>query len=276
MHVLDNPWAVFRFDNEQHRTWLAHNITALELDVLFVGPLTRVGMNEAGTLQETRDFSQLLESVRNLAGRPITFVLVHHQNKGGQVSGAWEGAGDTLLHVTAQGHGKTRVHVQKARWASSWHGKSIQLVWADGEGFLVADAPQRDTNTIADEILAAVLAEGGRGWNQVAKSVSGNAVKTRAVRDQLLEAGQLVDANAAQGRRTMVLWHPNDPLCPVRLDTDTPLDTPEGDGPESVTVSLCPPLKGHRTLDADAPSPDRAELDHLNATTSDTPEADFA
>ena len=232
LHVLETPWGLFSFADESHRAWLAAAVDELDLDLVILGPLTRIGMNDAGTLQETRDFSGLLADVRARANRPITFVLIHHENKGGQVSGAWEGAGDTLLHVQAQGHGRTRLVFQKARWASDWHGKSLQLLWAEGEGFTVTDTPQRTAGTIADEILGAVRAQGGQSWNTYADVVRGNAVKTREIRDQLLDAGQLVDAN--EGRRGMLLWDSQDPLCPLRLDTDTPRTHPGGNRGEIV------------------------------------------
>jgi len=42
----------------------------LELDVVMLGPVTRSGMNEAGTLQETRDYMALVSDIRRRAGRP--------------------------------------------------------------------------------------------------------------------------------------------------------------------------------------------------------------
>ena len=80
-------------------------------------------MDAAGTLQEVRDFMALVEELRRATERRLTVVLVHHENKGGQVSGAWEGAGDTLCHVQGQGHGRTRLFFQKARWASEQHAR---------------------------------------------------------------------------------------------------------------------------------------------------------
>lgn len=224
--ILDIPWARFTFTEETHRAWLAEAASARELDVIFLGPLTRIGMNEAGTLQETRDFSGLLADVRARCPRPLTFSLVHHENKGGQVSGAWEGAGDTLFHVQGQGHGRTRLVVQKARWASNWHGKSLQLLWTDGESFKVGDA-ESDLNAIADTILAAVRSNGGASWNDVQKTIGGSAAKCRQVRDDLLDGELLINAGA--GTQKMLLWHPADPLCPLRLDTDTVQDTPGGE-----------------------------------------------
>ena len=62
-------------------------------------------------------------------------ILVHHENRAGTVSGAWEGSGDTLLHVEARGNGYTSVHIQKARWSSVHHNTTLDLAWTDGEGF---------------------------------------------------------------------------------------------------------------------------------------------
>jgi hypothetical protein len=84
-------------------------------------------MNEAGTLQQVRDFLKLVHAVRTKAGRRLAVILAHHENKGGTVSGAWEGSGDTLLHVEARGNGSTDLHVQKARWSPEHHGAKLKL-----------------------------------------------------------------------------------------------------------------------------------------------------
>lgn len=124
--VLETPWGHVSFADPECRDKFAAAIRDHEIDVAIVGPVTRSGMNEAGTLQEVRDFMALVAAVRELSGRPVAFVLIHHENKGGQVSGAWEGAGDTLFHVQGQGHGRTRLHVQKARWSSAHHATTLQ------------------------------------------------------------------------------------------------------------------------------------------------------
>ena len=61
------------------------------------------------------------------------------REQGREVSGAWEGAGDTLLHATVHARGKTTLHFQKARWSSEWHKETLDLDWTDGEGFEVAE-----------------------------------------------------------------------------------------------------------------------------------------
>jgi len=141
--LVEEPWARLTLDNAEHREVLATKIDELAIDVVVIGPVTASGMQEAGTLQEVRAFADLLEKVRELSGRRVTFVLVHHENKGGKVSGAWEGCGDTLVHVQGEGQGRTRLYVQKARWASSLHGTTLHLVWTEGEGFAVVDKESR-------------------------------------------------------------------------------------------------------------------------------------
>jgi hypothetical protein len=138
--IFEEPWGEFTFTDDGWRHALAARVREDAIDALLVGPVTRTGMNEAGTLQEVRDFLRLVAAVRVESGRRLVVILVHHENKGGAVSGAWEGSGDTLLHVEARGNGHTHLHVQKARWSSAHHGTSLELGWTDGEGFKVEDA----------------------------------------------------------------------------------------------------------------------------------------
>jgi hypothetical protein len=250
--VWEEPWAELTFADPAWRKRLAVDIARLRLDVVIVGPVTASGMEAAGTLQDVRAFAGLLAETRRLSRRRVTFSLVHHENKGGQVSGAWEGCGDTLLHVQAQGHGRTRLYVQKARWASVYHATTLHLLWADGEGFTLLDEPDRDDNTLADELLEAVRANGGASWNAIEKStaVHGKGERLREIRDRLLLAGRLRNAG---GKAGMKLWHVDDParpadqgqLCPEG-DTlgDTPVSDAGGKGAVASTVSLCPDVVG--------------------------------
>ena len=139
--VLESPWADFRFPSTDE---MAAAVADNELDVLIVGPLSRVGMDEHGTLQEVRDFMARVDEFRTRTGRWLTVILIHHENKGGTVSGAWEGAGDTLLHAEVHARGRTTLTVQKARWSSDWHKRTLELAWTDGEGFEVIEEEERD------------------------------------------------------------------------------------------------------------------------------------
>jgi len=246
--VVEAPWAVLTFDDETSRQVLADAIREHELDVVIIGPLTRIGMNEAGTLQHVRDFTGLLATVRQLAGRAVTFVVIHHQNRAGTVSGAWEGAVDTLLHVQAQGHGHTRVHVEKARWSSTHHKTTLHLLWTDGDGYTVGDKPGVTDDTLADRILEAVLANGGASWNKIDVNTVGNGGEKRKIRDRLLAGERIFDAG---GKAGMKLWHADDPARPLdqqqlRPDLDAPEDAPASTTGASVvggTASLRPDVR---------------------------------
>jgi hypothetical protein len=133
--VLERPWATFTFATPDWRERLAKTIIARRISVVIAGPVVTLGMNTAGTLQEVRAFMKLIADLRTRIDWPLTVILIHHENKGGAVSGAWEGAGDTLMHTSGAGHGHTILFVQKARWASASHHTTLKLAWADGDGF---------------------------------------------------------------------------------------------------------------------------------------------
>jgi hypothetical protein len=215
--VLEHPWALFDFTEPDHADALADVIREREIDVVVVGPVTSAGMREAGTITEVRDFEAIVRSVGVRSGRPVTFALIHHANKSGQVSGAWEGVGDTLLHVMGQGHGKTRVYVQKARWSSAHHGTTMNLLWADGDGFILDDKPEQTDEVIAEQILGVVAACPGIGWTRVEHATPGvNNQRRRGIRDTLLRNGQLVNVGkAAEGHEALLDHVPS--RLPARL-----------------------------------------------------------
>jgi hypothetical protein len=214
LQILSQPWAKVSVDDPAMRAALADAIAGKELDVLIVGPITRSGMNEAGTLQHVRDYLDLFSEVRTLAGRRVTFVLIHHENRAGAPSGAWEGAVDSLFHVQAQGNGQTRLYVQKSRWSTEHHKQKLQLAWTNGEGFEVREAEERDDNAVAEEILAYVLEHGGTGWNKVDERVSGKGDRLRTIRDNLLAGGRLINRGRGVSGAPMKLWHADDPALP--------------------------------------------------------------
>lgn len=94
-------------------------------------------------------------------------VVVHHENRAGQISGAWEGAPDLLVHVQAHGNGRTRLYWEKSRWSSSLHQTSAVLTWSDNEGFNLEDKCELTDDTIADAILAAVRENSGLAWDPI-------------------------------------------------------------------------------------------------------------
>jgi hypothetical protein len=247
--VIDEPWSQITLASEHYRRELAAMIDEFAIDVIVLGPVTRAGMNEAGTLQEVRDFMLWIADVRRRAGRPVVFVLVHHENKGGKVSGAWEGAGDTLLHVSGQGAGHTRMYVQKARWSSKHHATTMRLVWTPGEGFAASDAAERDDDTIAAELLASAIAHPGASWTAISKGIPGKAERLREIRDRLITGRHLVNTGTDARPK---LWNAADPaIDAIRPDRDD-FGTASPSAPEERATSQSrPPSHPKRDGDGD-------------------------
>jgi hypothetical protein len=270
--VLEEPWALFSFAEPADREALASVIREREIDVVIVGPITAAGMNAAGTLQEVREFAALVTAVGHLSGRRVTFILIHHENKGGQVSGAWEGCCDTLLHVSNQGHGKTRVHIQKARWSSQHHGTTMQLRWTDGDGFELEDKPQADDDQIAEEILTYIAENPGAGWTRVEEGTPGHGRdKRRGVRDQLLRDGKLVNIGKDEdGLVAAIDYVPERQPARLYLPTDAtiiPLRPAPGAAPAQTPDAPAPcasALKRRRGVGA-ADAPGDNDLERLLA-----------
>lgn len=198
--IVEQPWAQFDFTSETHRIALSERIAAAAVDLVLVGPVVMAGMTEAGTLREVRDFLTHLADVRARSGRPVTFLLVHHENRAGKVSGAWEGAVDALFHVTGMGHGRTRLHIQKARWASTWHGKTLELRWEPGASFSVDDTPKISDDDLIEQLLAIIGATPGITASKAEKAVQGvGNDRIRQVRDRMLKGGVIVNRAKIDG-----------------------------------------------------------------------------
>lgn len=211
LSVYDNPWGAFDFRDDEHRAALAAHIAERGIDLAVVGPLSRLGMEGGGTPSEVRAFVGLIEDVQRRAGRLVTFLVLNHENRAGQVSGAWEGAPDLLVHVQAQGNGHTRVYWQKAKWSSALHGTTTVLAWRDGEAFELEDKPATSADTMAEEILAAARKHPGGSWRTIREHVSGNAEDAAKVRERLLTTGLLVNKGSSAGFK---LWAAEDPAAP--------------------------------------------------------------
>jgi hypothetical protein len=135
VHVFENPWGAFSFADEGLRAELAGAVKALGIELVVAGPLSRLGMAGGGTLAEVAAFEALLAALRAEVEAPLALWLVHHDNKAGGVSGAWEGAPDTLAHVKAEGKNRSILRWQKCRWAAALHGARWTLGWGPGESF---------------------------------------------------------------------------------------------------------------------------------------------
>jgi AAA domain/Bifunctional DNA primase/polymerase, N-terminal len=258
VYVVENPWAQLSFADETHREALAKIVADHGCDIVLMGPVARSGMTDAGTLAEVRGFLTLVAEVRHRAGRAVTFVLVHHENKAGAVSGAWEGAGDTLLHVQGKGHGRTRLYVQKARWSSTWHAQTLELKWTDGEAFAVDEKPEVSDDDIAERILAAVAANPGTGWTAVAEAVTGIQRNRRTtIRDRLLSDQKIVNVAKENGHDVALDHCAQGRPAHLYLASD-PTISKLRPNPGEVGAKSSPALDGAPNSDF-APSPERSK-----------------
>jgi hypothetical protein len=246
LHVLEEPWARVSLADPDHRAALAGWIVLREIDVLVAGPVQRLGVEGGGTPGEVAAFVAHIEELRALVGRPLAVVLIHHENKAGDISGAWEGVTDTTAHVTAFAHGTTRVCWQKVRWGAELHGTTWHLQWRPGEQFEREEKPmKKPADVLEADLLQAARELPGASWTKIRKEAGGNSAELVEARDRLLEAGQLVNGSTRKGGFN--LWAGDDPNRPdlqLRTDTGTSLGT---DGTEPVPASSETPRTPIRT-----------------------------
>ena len=167
--------------------------------------MQRLGVEGGGTPEQIQAFVGFLELIRSEIARPLAFVLIHHENKAGDVSGAWEGVTDTIVHVQARGNGRTAIVWRKARWASALHGANWNLDWRDGEGFALDERPETTDDDIREHLLALVRESPGKSWNKYDELCRGNATKKRTIRDQLIADKVLVNSSQTKGQFNLYL-----------------------------------------------------------------------
>ncbi len=250
IHVFSAPWGQFTLATPEWRAELAAVVKARAIDVVIAGPLTRIGMDEAGTLQEVVAFMELVAEVRRQCDRLLTVTLNHHENKGGAVSGAWEGAVDTLLHVQNSQNGRTVVAVQKARWSSELHGKTLHLAWTAGEGFELEAGDERD---LPAEIEAYLREHSWRTAKEIAAPASAKPPEEPGIGANDRTVSGILKADSERfemrtGDAVVALGRPfNTKVYSLRRPADAP-DAPVQQGAffggaEEAAASLRPPLR---------------------------------
>lgn len=253
--VMEDPWTRFSLREEQHRHALAVAISQEEIDLVVMGPLVTLGMVGGGTPDEVQDFERLIVTTRQLVARPFGLWIVHHENKAGDVSGAWERVPDALMHVTAQGNGHTRVVFRKARWSDRDHGRSMDLSWVvESRSFALNEKPTYDVH--AEILTAFIHADGWRTAKEVSGIIGRNEARTRQALHDLVDRGELRFTNdrrvhmrgstahcwrLTQGDPTL-LDHPGSPGSPG-----------ESQHLRGVGDPVIPPIKG--SPDTGSPTP---------------------
>jgi hypothetical protein len=246
--VLEEPWAAFTFADLTVTGPAATHIEQREIDVLVAGPLASLGTIGGGTPAEVQAFVRLLDAMKATVGCQYAEWLIHHENKAGAVSGAWDRVPDTLVHVQGQGNGRTRVHWAKVRHSSALHDTSTNLVWSTGKSFAVEDSKARDLHA---ELLQALHKPNEfNGWHtarEAATAIKANVDKVKEALSELVEAGDLEHQKGPVGRKSHALcWRPaTDSDDPSQFESVTPLegfaqptDSPTPPEKESVSESV--------------------------------------
>jgi hypothetical protein len=240
LRVYEQPWGKFSLADESWRERLAQEIADSEIDVLIAGPVSRIGMDEAGTLAQVRAFAELVADLRERCGRALAVILVHHENKAGDVSGAWEGSPDTLLHVKAAGNGHTIVYVQKARWSSQHSQTTFKLAWTPGEGF----APEDGERDLLAEIVLLLLDGKWRTVREIAATDKGGIGASFDTVKGLLE-GNPERFKSATGEAAKALGRsPTAALWGVSQSPETPGTPAVSAGEGGAGVPGVPPVGG--------------------------------
>lgn len=275
--VLEEPWGRFTFADPDHRAKLADCANEHRTDLLIVGPLIAVGAIGSGTPAEVHEFETYLTDLRALLDHPVAVELIHHSNKAGDVSGAWDRVPDTEIHVTAHGHGFTHLHWKKVRWCSALHETTTQLVWTDGDSYEVTESKTTDLSPdeITELIVAYVGAHPGTSWTPVEKNISGvGNTEVRALRDQLLHDRRLVNVvtehdqdvrlDAVKERQTARLYLIDAPevatLRPASGAAPAQTAPTHSDGRPAASAPCAPPLRGAAGAGA-APGAAQTEAD---------------
>lgn len=157
--VHEAPWGSVDLRRDAAVEGLAGELAHHEIDVLIAGPVRRLGLEGGGTPAETVAYMQLLDRVRAAAGRPLAIANVHHENKGGDISGAFEAEFDTVIHVKADGRDRTQLVFRKSRWSSKIHRSRMTLGWvraSEGFGVLESDLDGPATEARSAEEVGAL------------------------------------------------------------------------------------------------------------------------
>jgi hypothetical protein len=132
LYVYERPWGKFKFTNEGLREDLAELVNDKQIDVIIAGPIKKIGMRGGGTPDDVETFMQSVDEFRDSCKRAVCVIFLHHTNKTGAVSGAWDGEGDTLIRAQRKDR-STTLTMEKVRHGERYSGMKIKLTWADAE-----------------------------------------------------------------------------------------------------------------------------------------------
>lgn len=95
------------------------------------------------------------------------------------------------------GPGRTRVHWRKARWSSELHGRRWALLWTPGQSFAHDETPELTHEDLREALVDFVTAHEGCASRAIEEALPARAAKVRALRDDLLAEGAIVNRGTA-------------------------------------------------------------------------------
>jgi hypothetical protein len=191
VHGGEGLWGIFDFRQETHRQALWSYCRESKVDLVAVSPTFGVGGPGSGKPDETQAF---IDQMLRPAGlwQDTGFVLLHHENKSGVVSGDWGRQPDTLIQFEREGdRPATRINWHKLRYSSELgERKRKQLLeWIPAhKGFKLTDVDL--SGRVSDEELYARLdAYLSEHSNAITRDIKGGVTGTDEKLVQLLKAG---------------------------------------------------------------------------------------
>ncbi len=195
LYIYEEPWGKFKFTDEGLREDLAELVNDKQIDVIIAGPIKKIGFRGGGTPDDVETFMQSVDEFRDMCERDLCVVFLHHTNKTGTVSGAWDGEGDTLIRAERKNR-TTTLTMEKVRHGERYSGMKIKLTWEDAESgakvtkVAYASAPQQLASVVdaTAEQVVELLTERGE-----------------MKRDKIAEALDIKSENTGLGRALSVL-----------------------------------------------------------------------
>lgn len=191
VYIWEEPWATFNFSYPQHRQHLIDFTTDRQIDLVVADPLDSLGVEGAGTPENTRTFIGYLKDCGlHDPQRPLAFWILHHYNKvpGGTIiqrlSGAWGGHPDAVLGLELGEGQTTKLTWGKLRHATPPKDKTVILAWdLETRGFTPLEKPPPvDVDELRSTVLEYVTDHPGEAQSSIEDGIGGGR---KAIREAL-------------------------------------------------------------------------------------------
>ena len=185
-------WGAFSLTDGKQAARLRSFIEENEIDLVIGHPLDSLGLEGAGSPENTRRFMELMSDVGLF--RSVAFALLHHPRKEGaqdeldEAAGSWGGKPDTMLRLERRDGNRARLSFPKVRWSRRGTRPAYILSFdPETESFTVAHEEEDEERDYLAEIKA-LLADGkARTKKEIAapKKDGGIGAKEETVESEL-------------------------------------------------------------------------------------------